>query len=63
MKRKCAYRVDRGFCEKLMALLNHATIPVMDIFNPDKKLKMRIVVDYDPQKEKVEFTYYEEDVR
>ncbi len=60
MVRKTYYKVDRGFFEKLVALLNHSTNPVMDIFNPDKKVKRCVVINYDPQEIKVEFTYYEE---
>ena len=63
MKKKAIYKVDRIFCEKLIALLNHGTNPIMDIFRADQNVKMQIVVDYDPQAEKVEVTYYEEDIR
>lgn len=61
MKKKAVYRVERSFCEKLVALLNHGTIPVMDIFHADKKTKIRIIVDYDPQIDKVEINYFEEE--
>ena len=63
MKKKAIYKVDRIFCEKLIALLNHGTNPIMDIFRADQNVKMQIVVDYDPQAEKVEVTYYKEDIR
>ena len=59
-KEKSFYMVDRDFCEKLVALLNHSTNPLMDIFRADKKVKRRIVIDYDPQAPKIKFTYYEE---
>lgn len=61
-RKRTFYKVDRIFCEKLIALLNHGTNPIMDIFQADRNVKMRIVVDYDPQAEKIEVTYFEEDV-
>lgn len=61
MKQTAVYGVDREFCEKLIALSNHSTNPMMDIFSTDKAKKMRIVIDYDPQAEKVEFTYFVEE--
>lgn len=63
MKKKAVYRVKRSFCEKLVALLNHGTIPIMDIFHANKETKMRIVIDYDPQIDKVEVNYFEEEKR
>lgn len=62
VKKKGEYRVNRSFCEKLVALLNHGTNPLMDIFRADKHMKMRIVIDYNPQVEKIKVTYYEEDI-
>lgn len=61
MKERGIYRVNRDFCEKLVALMNHGTNPIMDIFQVGKRTKRRIVIDYDPQKEKIEITYYAED--
>lgn len=61
MEKTATYKVDRNFCEKLIALLNHSTNPVMDIFQVGKK-KVRVIIDYDPQTDKIEITYYEEDV-
>lgn len=43
--------------------MNHVTIPVIDIFRIDKETKMRIVIDYDPQNDKVEVSYFEEERR
>lgn len=63
MEKKAVYRVERGFCEKLVALLNHGTSPIMNIFHADKETKMRIVIDYDPQIDKVEISYFEEGKR
>ena len=62
MKEKGTYRVDRLFCEKLVALLNHSTSPLMDIFQVGKNVKMRVVMDYDPRVEKIKITYFEEDI-
>lgn len=62
VKKKGEYSVNRSFCEKLVALLNHGTNPLMDIFRVDKNMKMRIVIDYNPQVEKIKVTYYEEDI-
>ena len=42
------------------ALANHATNPIMDIFQADKSVKMQVVIDYDPQINKVNVTYFEE---
>lgn len=61
-RKKGTYKVDRLFCEKLISLLNHSTRPLMGIFQADKNIRMRIVVDYDPQADKIEVTYFEEDV-
>lgn len=61
-RKKGVYRVNRLFCEKLVALLNHSTSPLMDIFQADKNVRMQIVVDYDPRAEKIEITYFEEDI-
>lgn len=61
MEKKAVYKVERSFCEKLVALLNHGTIPVMSIFRADRETKMRIVIDYDPQNDKVEVSYFEEE--
>lgn len=41
--------VDREFAEKLIALVNRGTNPLSDIFRADKTVKMRVVVNYDPQ--------------
>lgn len=60
MKKKATYKVDRKFCEQLIALANHATNPIMDIFQADKSVKMQVVIDYDPQINKVNVTYFEE---
>lgn len=61
MKTKATYRIDRNFCEKLVALMNHGTIPIMDIFNANREIKMRIVIDYDPHFDKVEVSFLEEE--
>lgn len=60
MKKKTHYMVDREFCEKLVCFLNHSTYPMMDIFQGDIKA-MRIVIDYDPQADKIRFTFFEEE--
>lgn len=62
MKKKAIYKVNRTFCEKLIALLNHGTNPIMEIFQADKSKKMRVVIDYDPREDKVEITYFAEDL-
>lgn len=61
MEKKGTYRVDREFCEKLVTLFNHSTAPVMDIFRADREIKMRVVIDYDPQSDKIEVNYFEEE--
>lgn len=60
MEKKGTYKVDRLFCEKLVALLNHGTNPLMDAFRADKNVKIRVVADYDPQSDKIEVNYFEE---
>ena len=61
MEKKGTYKVDRLFCEKLIALLNRGTNPLMDAFRADKNMKIRVVADYDPQAEKIEVTYFAEE--
>ena len=55
------YRIDRAFFEKVMAMLNHSTLPVMKIFEPGQR-KMRITLEYDPREEKVQIQYFTEDI-
>ena len=62
MEKKGTYMVDRLFCEKLIALFNHSTNPLMDAFRADKNMKIRVVADYDPQAEKIEITYFAEEI-
>ena len=62
MKKVSVYKVERKFIEKLIALVNRSTNPVMDIFKADKNVKMRVVIDYNPQMSKVKIVYYMEDM-
>ncbi len=62
MKKVSVYKVERKFIEKLIALVNRSTNPVMDIFKADKNVKMRVVIDYNPQMSKVKIVYHMEDM-
>lgn len=54
MKKVQDYYLNREFLEKIAVAMNHVTKPYMVEFGK----KMRVVIDYDPDKEQVHFAFF-----
>jgi hypothetical protein len=54
MELSAEYKLNREFFEKALVAVNHVTKP----FEPNIGRKQRVIIDYDPLKEQVKFSFF-----